>query len=145
MKKQILMTMVLLVSSLLVGANAQTSQQHQLRTKIPFSFNVGEASLPAGEYTIVVVNPASDRKVLRVRSADGRLSALVQVTTLSGKEHDDAKVLFNRYGDQYVFASVELAGEGTSFAASKTKSERILQRDVGKTSQPRDVVAIRAR
>ena len=72
MKKQILISLVLLVTSLGLAATAQTSEQ-QLRANVPFAFNVGRVSLPAGEYTITVVNPSSDRKGLRIRSNDGRL------------------------------------------------------------------------
>src|SRR5262245_5323155 len=98
MKKQILIMMLLIVTGV-VGANAQTSQRKELRANIPFAFNVGQASLPAGEYTVVVINPSSDRKALRIRSADGHLNAIVQVMTETRKEHDQAKLIFNRYGD----------------------------------------------
>ena len=145
MKKQILISLVLILTGLVVSTNAQTPQRPELRANIPFAFHVGQASLPAGEYRISVVNPSSDRKVLRVSSLDGRSSAMVQVTTVSGKEHDHAKLLFNRYGDQYVFAVAELAGEQTSFATLKTKSERALERNVGKTGLAKDVVAVNAR
>jgi hypothetical protein len=144
MKKQILISLVLLVTSLGLAATAQTSEQ-QLRANVPFAFNVGRVSLPAGEYTITVVNPSSDRKVLRIRSNDGRLSAMTQTTTVTGKAHDNAKLIFNRYGDRYVFAVAELAGDTTSLAAVKSGFERTLQRTIGNTGTVKDVIAINAR
>ena len=66
MKRQayIVMAMFVLVGSMAVAAQAQSSGHTQLIANIPFAFSVGNKTLPAGEYTVVQVNPASDHAVL---------------------------------------------------------------------------------
>ena len=45
-----------------------------IRANIPFEFYVGKAALPAGEYDIV---DGINRETLRIRSTDGKRSAIV--------------------------------------------------------------------
>jgi hypothetical protein len=80
MKKYLTLTIAIMmfVAVMAVTAEAQVFGTQRVRARIPFAFNVGDKSLPAGEYTIAVLNPTSDRKVLQIRSTDGRLSALIQ-------------------------------------------------------------------
>jgi hypothetical protein len=42
-------------------------------------------------------------------------------TTSDGNLSDNAKLVFERYGDQYFFAQAQLAGDATSLAAVRTK------------------------
>lgn len=119
-----LMMSVVLVTLLASTAQAQTNGPERVIAKIPFAFNVGKTSLPAGKYTFTVVNPASDRKVLQIRSIDGRASAMVLTNSIKGILTENAKLVFERYDDQYFFTQAQMAGEETSFAALWSKSER---------------------
>lgn len=119
-----LMMSVVLVPLLASTAQAQTNGPERVIAKIPFAFNVGKTSLPAGKYTFTVVNPASDRKVLQIRSIDGRASAMVLTNSIKGILTENAKLVFERYDDQYFFTQAQMAGEETSFAALWSKSER---------------------
>ena len=110
---------------------------------IPFSFNVGKVSLPAGKYTVTVVNPSSDRKALQIRSADGRSSAVVLTTGVIGSVSDNAKLVFDRYGDRYFFALAQMAGDETSLAAIKSNAEKAERRMIAKTNK-KTVVEIMA-
>ena len=119
-----LMMSVVLVTLSASAAQAQTNSPERVIAKIPFAFNVGKTSLPAGKYTFTVVNPASDRKVLQIRSIDGRASAMVLTNSIKGILTENAKLVFERYDDQYFFTQAQMAGEQTSFAALWSKSER---------------------
>jgi hypothetical protein len=116
--------MLVLMSVAAVSAEAQASGAPIARARIPFAFNVGRTSLPAGEYTVNVLNPASDRKVLQIRSTDGRVSALVQTTAAGTRATDNAMLVFHRYGDKYFFAQARVAGESTTLTAVKSSVER---------------------
>ena len=72
------LAIIILASALTIGAQAQTSSAQKVIATIPFAFTVGNKTLPAGKYTITVVNPSSDRKILQIRSMNGRSSAMVQ-------------------------------------------------------------------
>jgi hypothetical protein len=116
---------------LAVGAEAQTISSQTIRANVPFAFNVGQKSLPAGVYTVSILNPTSDRKALQIRSEDGRVSAIIQTVgvdgSLSDKFADDAKLVFRRYGDRYFFAEAQMAGDLTTLTTSKTRAERSVQ------------------
>jgi hypothetical protein len=124
--------MLVLMSLAAVSAEAQASGAPIARTRIPFAFNVGRTALPAGEYTVTVVNPASDRKVLQIRSTDGRVSALVQTTGATTHAADNAMLVFHRYGDKYFFAQARVAGESTTLTAVKSSMERVEARTLAR-------------
>ncbi|HKR12510.1 MAG TPA: hypothetical protein VJT15_10660 [Pyrinomonadaceae bacterium] len=116
---------------LAVGVEAQTFGSQTIRANIPFAFNVGQQRLPAGVYTVSILNPTSDRTALQIRSADGKANAIVQTVgaskCLAGSNLDDAKLVFRRYGDRYFFAEAQLAGDSTSLTATRTRAERSAQ------------------
>ena len=133
MKRHLTITIALMIfmAVVTITAEAQSSGSQLMRARIPFAFNVGKTNLPAGEYTVTVVNPSSDRKILQIRSKDGRSSALIQANGMTSVNTDDAKLVFNRYDDTYFFAQVRMAGESTTLAAVKTSAERNKEHAVG--------------
>ena len=113
-----------LVTVFVSAAKAQTASPQVVVAKIPFAFTVGKTNLPAGKYAFTVVNPASDRKVLQIRSVDGRASAMILTNSVSGIVVENAKVVFERYDDRYYFTQAQMAGESTGFEALRSRSER---------------------
>ena len=136
------MAVMFLVAVLSIGARAQTSSPKIVAT-IPFSFSVGKTILPAGRYTITVVNPSSDRRTLQIRSLNGRSTAMIQTNDVIGQASDDAKLVFHRYGDRYFFAQAKLAGDSTALAAIKSSAEKTQQQLVAKAVR-KSVVVIAA-
>ena len=63
MKKHLntLMAIIILVGAFAASAQAQANSSQKVLANIPFAFNVGNTNLPAGKYTVTVLNPASDR------------------------------------------------------------------------------------
>jgi hypothetical protein len=129
MKRLLTLTIAIMmfVGVVAITAEAQVSGAQRMRAQIPFAFNVGAKSFPAGEYTIAVINPSSDRKALQIRSADGRLSAIVQTNECNAKTPEQAKLVFNRYGDQYFFAQAQTAGDSVALSAVKSNAERDME------------------
>src|SRR5215510_6849117 len=115
---------VMLVTLFANAAKAQTSNPQTVIAKIPFAFTAGKTNLPAGKYTFTVVNPSSDRRVLEIRSADGHATTMVLANSVNGILADNAKLVFERYDDQYFFTRAQLAGDATSLAPVRSKSER---------------------
>ena len=87
-------------------------------------FKAGNQTLAAGEYIVTCVNPASDQKVLQLRSKNGRNSVTVQTRSAIGKTLDNAKLVFHRYGDQYFFAQAWTAADNIGMEAPQSKAER---------------------
>ena len=73
----ITLAIVILAGVVATSAQAQSGSSQRIIANIPFSFNVGKTTLPAGKYTITVLNPTSDRKILQIRSTNGRSSAMI--------------------------------------------------------------------
>lgn len=89
----------------LAAAGTITAQTLTYDAKIPFSFVVSDATLPAGEYT--VPRPISPRTMI-IRNTDHGLGALTLVvpTTVPSGSLGTARLLFHRYGDQYFLSQV---------------------------------------
>ena len=125
-----------------ITAEAQMRGSQQIRAHIPFAFHVGKTKLPAGDYTLAVLNPNSDRKVLQIRSTEGKLSALVQTSELNTNAPEQTKLVFNRYGDRYFFARAQMAGESTTLAAVKSSAERNEAQAVARNGRKATIVII---
>ena len=108
---------------LAINAHAQTQK---LTANIPFAFSAGKTTLPAGRYTITVLNPSSNRKILQIRSMNGRSSVVVLTNGIIGHASDNAKLVFERDRDRYVFAQAQLAGDDTTLAALRPKKKSSL-------------------
>jgi len=134
-----LFAIIILATALTAGAQAQTSSTQRVIANIPFAFTVGNKTLPAGKYTITVVNPSSDRRALQIRSMNGRSSAIVLTNAISGHVSDSSKLVFERYDDRYFFAQAQLSGDSTTLAALRSKSEH---KQLVATAKKRSIVII---
>jgi hypothetical protein len=106
---------------------------------IPFSFTVGKTTLPAGKYTITVLNPSSDRKALQLRSMNGRFSAIVLTNSETGSVAGNSKLVFESYDDQYFFTKAQWAGDSTTLAALRSNKD---QKHLIATAKKKSVVVI---
>jgi hypothetical protein len=100
-----LMILSLLIALAAAPVRAQFSSP--LTVKIPFSFVVGDKTMPAGEYTLKPATDAGLRSKLLIRSRDGRQTAIISTNLTQANEvQSKARVTFNRYGDQYFFSQI---------------------------------------
>ena len=87
------------------SASLRADSLNQIRANIPFGFMVGSEAFAAGSYTVARVDNSPD--VLVLRSSDGEKSAIF--LTIGGdlpKAGQQARLVFNRYGDQYFVKEV---------------------------------------
>jgi len=137
---------LMIVGVLGVNTQAQSSRNMQrLHVSIPFAFDAGNKTLPAGDYRVQVVNPSSDRCVLQIASTDGKSSVLVKTTDIQGQSSEKAKLTFRRYGDQYFLAQVWMAAESSGFDTPSSKAEKSLRRQLGNVAKNLEIVAVGAR
>ena len=92
---------------LALAAVSVTAQTYRTKpTNIPFSFNVGEKTLPAGEYTVERYQRNS-AVVWLVRSRDGQNSALVNTNALRTNDIDSkGKLVFRQYDGRYFLSQI---------------------------------------
>ncbi len=127
MKKQayiIIAAIMLVTVAGLSTAQAQTSGNTNMDANIPFDFSVGDKVMPAGEYTVTCVNPASSVKVLQIRSKAGTASAMVRTNSINGTSRDDARLVFHRYGNEYFFSQAWLPAESIGMKAPKSRGAK---------------------
>ena len=103
MKKNLLSLAMSL--ALLMSAAAQAQTTH-LTISVPFEFTAGNVQLPAGEYEVTAVGPWGG-PTLSVHNVNSNAGTLVLSTSCrSHKPTADAKLVFQRYGQQYFLAEV---------------------------------------
>ena len=146
MKKQVytVITLIVLVGALTVAAHAQTSSRQELHASIPFAFQVGNVTLPAGVYAITQINPSAPGVVLRFRSSDSNSIALVQLDSTSGKAQKQ-QLVFHRYGDRYFLAQVWTGSVNSGLEASPSKAERALRKELASNRLATETVAMSRR
>lgn len=104
-------------------ARAQSSNR-PLIANIPFEFSAGSQTLPAGEYTVRVTNPASDQRVVQIRSLNGSKHAVLQMHSVNGPAKDGARLVFHRYGERYFLAQAWTAADSIGMEAPRSRAER---------------------
>lgn len=147
MKKQAykVIAMMVLIGSMAVAAQAQNNGRPQLVAEIPFQFNVGNKTFPAGEYLVRSVSDTSPFVVLNIKSRDGKASAMLMMRSVQGKTPDRGKLMFNRYGSQYFFAQTWVDGHNIGLEALPSRAERIAQRELAGLKPVTDTVALKSR
>jgi len=98
--------LVILLFVLAGAVPAQAQEFDAVRANVPFTFKVGHALLPAGEYE-VRFDAIDAPGVLKVRSADGHEGAFTLVeNTDPPKGSDKPRLLFDREDGNYVLTEV---------------------------------------
>jgi hypothetical protein len=101
---------LLAISSLLLVLAAPLPAQFTMTTRltanIPFEFVAGTRTLPAGDY---VVDTRTAYSLLRIWNEHTNDTSAVLSNAMSGSSigtHPEAKLVFNRYGNQYFLSRI---------------------------------------
>jgi hypothetical protein len=128
---------VLVIIALAFAVNA--SAQSKARADIPFSFAVGEKSLPAGTYNVTDVAPGT----IVLRSVGHSDAAMIQFHAAEKVESQSPRLVFHKYGDQCFLYQI-WDGEKRGMELRESKSEKQLEKELSlagnKGSAPQEVV-----
>jgi hypothetical protein len=103
MNKQILGGLgAALVAAVLVVLSVPVNAA-EVRCNVPFSFQVGDATLPPGVYTV-----STEQSTLFIRGANRGAFAITN--RVEPKTYTPAKLVFNRYGDEYILKQAWTGG-----------------------------------
>ena len=111
MRKQIISVAAGLVLSMVAAAQCGAQNVGVIQVNIPFEFQAGNRTLPAGEYRIQRFS-AQTEGIQLIRQSDGKVATLV--TTLPTESKDKTalpRLVFDRYGNDYFLA--EIWADGT--------------------------------
>ena len=88
------------------GSKAQAQVIGELKANIPFEFHAGGATLPAGTYTIRVVDSLEDN-LLEIRGADNHRAALIDTRDAhSPILPKTSELVFNHTGSDYYLTRI---------------------------------------
>jgi hypothetical protein len=138
----IYLTAAILIAMCSINSYAQSRSQQELRFEVPFAFNVGETHFSAGQYRACIINPTSDRSLLRISSSTGKTKAMVLTIDVVGRASLKAKLSFRHYGNQYFLVQVWMAGDSTGLAIPTSSREKALRQQLGSKTRSYDVVAV---
>ena len=128
MRKQalrIVTTLSLFVLCACVCAQAQTRNNP---FNIPFDFQIGRQTLPAGDYTISFVFPDSNLRTIMLKSNDGHTTKIVQMLAVEAPQVlETGRLVFNRYGADHLLAQVWTPADSTGLAVRRSHAEREMQ------------------
>lgn len=148
MKREILKSFTMLMLMIaLASLTVQAQSANQMKADIPFSFIIGNQTLPAGEYTVRYIDQSSGKTALLFRSMDGKTSRIVNMTTAqSGETEMKASLVFNQYGDSYFLSEVWTGADQYGLSLPKSRAERQMKNgELSKLEAKRVAVALNAR
>jgi len=131
MKRKIVALVAALLLSL-VATSICYAQQTVLAVNIPFAFQVGNHTLPAGEY-VVQSCPTGTENMQLIRRIGGDASMfLLSIAVDSKAGKSEPQLIFNRYGQSYFLAQI-WTGASQGRQLSKSDREKEVAREEGKT------------
>jgi hypothetical protein len=108
MKLKLIYLSLFLGAIFIVGGSnkAQAQVIGQLKASIPFDFHAGAATLPAGNYSIRVLDGPEDN-TLEIRGDDNHIGALIETRDArSPILPKTSELLFNHTGSDYYLARI---------------------------------------
>ena len=95
---------------------------------IPFDFNVQNATLPAGNYSLAQLNETSG--VLKIMNTDSNKAITVLMLPSNHKRPETGKIVFHVYGDRYFLSEIRTPS-GRQGYVKPSRTERELQASNG--------------
>jgi hypothetical protein len=129
-----------------VVANAQVESVPEIEANVPFSFVVGDTTLPAGKYQIRTIDDGAN-VVLEIRSENGRTAVVfdtVQAQLEGDRIQHKTELVFDKVDDLHFLTQVWVAGSTTGNELTKSRMEKRLAKD-GSQLEQQSVAAVMKR
>jgi hypothetical protein len=112
----------LIVAATFITAGSAFAQEGQVKANVPFSFTVGNSTVPAGTYTIS--SRMTSPHLLSINNWDKG----VHVLTIGQPDQDNPKLadklVFHRYGNQYFLSEILCSDSSMNIHFATTKAEK---------------------
>jgi hypothetical protein len=127
----------------LAAISAQAQTDSKLKGHVPFDFNVGGQTLPAGDYVIERVSRQTSQEAVLIRSADGHARVLVRMSpTQAATAPEQSKLIFSSYGERHFLSQVFVEGDRLGLELPRSTAERALRRKLREGRPHRQEVAL---
>ncbi len=125
MKRTILSAFFTIGTGLILVTTA-SAQYWRLAADIPFDFNVGDAKMSSGKYTVQMLD-----NTLLIRSENNQKAIFtLSNAAITPQDLRRASLVFNHYGEEYFLSAVSWP-EGPSRALPKTSLEIQAAKNIG--------------
>ena len=130
MKTRVLGILTMFSLLLVVTAASVHAQSNRSRITIPFSFNVGEKTFPAGDYS-VQPNRSDSRNVWMLQGSNGRNSVLFSTSSIwTPDTNEETRLVFNNYDGQYFLSQIWNAGDNSGRELARPRSEITMAKNI---------------
>jgi hypothetical protein len=127
MKKQIAIAVALMAAA--IAAGQCFAQQTISKADIPFAFQVGNKTMPAGQYWIQRVSDA-DESAQMIRRTDSSAAAVAVTFAVDVKNGESTpELVFHKYGNSYSLSEI-WTGLGQGRQLPKSEREKELAREI---------------
>lgn len=112
-------------------AAAQMKQTDRIAVQVPFSFVVGNATVPSGE--IILQRADLSGRVLAIRNVDAKVNVFAMASGQKASGRTGEYLVFQKYGNRYVLKSLKVADSDNmyAFAPGKLEAEMTAQNTPG--------------
>lgn len=112
----------LLIVASFVSTGSASAQEHRVQATIPFTFAVGNRTLPAGTYTIG--SEANSPTVLQIRSWKNKVNMLTMGQPNQENSSQQNELVFHKYGDRYFLSEIRTQGDAMNVHLPTSKAEK---------------------
>ena len=124
MKKQFLILFAIAAFTTGLATSAFGQAGKTVQANVTFNFQIGARSYPAGKYRIESLGRLSDR-ILQIRSLrDSKTNQLVLATHLNAGKNQAPRLVFRKYGEDYVLTEIVLGFDQWSYSISPVRKNR---------------------
>jgi hypothetical protein len=131
-----MMAITSLIGIAIGTASVLSAQTSDATVNVPFAFTAGTASLPRGEYRLSTLPGHLD--AVMIRSLQHGVILLSQPAGSTGKDNT-ARLVFDRYADQYFLREIRLQGS-VGFELPRTDVEKAAAARIAGGAKPEVVV-----
>lgn len=112
-------------------AAAQMKQTDRIAVQVPFSFVVGDSTVPSGK--IILQRADLSGHVLAVRNVDAKRNVFATTSDATASARTGEYLVFQKYGNRYFLKSLKVEGSKDTYAfvPSKLESELTAQNTPG--------------
>jgi hypothetical protein len=128
MKKLIQITAILSLLVIFSAVSAQAQTVNRYEANIPFDFNIGQKSYPAGIYVVKTAKLSDSCVSLTVQDKEGNKLQTILVAASGNVSKKQPELVFNRYENQRYLAQLLTHDARISIVMSKDEKRVAKQR-----------------
>jgi hypothetical protein len=118
----------LFIVATFIAVGSAPAQDHLVKATVPFSFTVGDQTLPSGTYTIGSEVTSPD--LLAIRNWDKKVHILTLGRPDQSNPRHENTLVFHKYGNQYFLSDIHSEGSSMNIHFSTTKAEKRAKAEV---------------